>query len=361
MQRVASELHRALEQHERLSVRTVALRTSWRWTHLRTGPFLLRTLAMLGYLAVARKADVVLFSSMVTASLAVPLRRLFRANGIRTAAIVHGRDVTLPGMVYQRFVPRVFASLDRVFPVSRATAEACRQRGLAEHKVQIIPNGIDTRRFGKPERGRRSLVAARFPADGLPEEALLLCSVGRQVERKGSVWFVTHVMPRLPEQVHYWIAGEGPEHPRLSEAIARFNLAHRVQLLGRVSEETLTALYRGADLFIMPNIPVPGDMEGFGVVILEAGLNGLPVVASHLEGIADVVAEGRNGHLVESRNASAFIERIRYYMDDRERLRSASGQAEQYTRETYGWPAVADRYAEALQRLVRDDNHPSVR
>src|SRR5690625_7613993 len=73
-------------------------------------------------------------------------------------------------------------------------------------------------------------------------------------------------------------------------------------MLGRLSEVDLSRLYRGADLFVMPNIPVEGDMEGFGVVMLEAGLSGLPVVASSLEGILDVVEEGNNGHLIESGN-----------------------------------------------------------
>ena len=79
--------------------------------------------------------------------------------------------------------------------------------------------------------------------------------------------------------------------PAVRDAVGRHGLAERVRILGRVGEELLATLYSGADLFVMPNIPVPGDMEGFGVVMLEAGLNGLPVLA------ADDLLELLDGHL----------------------------------------------------------------
>jgi phosphatidylinositol alpha-1,6-mannosyltransferase len=186
----------------------------------------------------------------------------------------------------------------------------------------------------------------------LPEDALLLCSVGRQVERKGFAWFVDQVMPLLPEDVHYWMAGDGPEAENIAAAIDRHGLHDRVRMLGRVSEEDLTLLYRGADLFIMPNVPVEGDMEGFGVVMLEAGLSGLLTIASRLEGIQDVVTEGENGHMVESGDAWAFSEAIMAYYHNRAAMEAASLRAAQHTANTFCWAAVADRYVRTLQLLL---------
>ena len=79
-----------------------------------------------------------------------------------------------------------------------------------------------------------------------------------------------------------------------------------MRVLGQVSEALLVTLFQGSDLFVMPNIPVAGDLEGFGVVMLEAGLCGLPIVAAELEGIRDVVREGENGVLVSPGDAVAF-------------------------------------------------------
>lgn len=356
MQRVATELHDALRAHPEVGLSPIVLRSSWRLTHLRAVPFLAQTLWEIRRRAERREIDAVLFSSMVTASLAVALRRTLEPLGIPMAAIVHGRDVTLPFWPYQRFVPRVFDALDAVLPVSRATGAECLERGLSPDKQLVIPNGVDVNRFGAPPQpaaARAALLdALGDPARPLPDRALLLCSVGRQVERKGFAWFVDQVMPLLPSDVHYWLAGDGPEAEQIRAAAGRRGLQERVRLLGRVSEEALRKLYRGADLFVMPNVPVNGDMEGFGVVMLEAGLSGLPVVASRLEGIRDVVAEGENGHLVESGDAWGFSEAILPYHHDRQAIEAAAARALQYTTSHFSWSAVAGRYVEVLQALL---------
>ncbi|MDX1546561.1 MAG: glycosyltransferase family 4 protein [Rhodothermales bacterium] len=352
MQRVATELDAALHRHPGAELETLALRTSWTWTHVRTPFFLARAYRHIRRHARQEPAPVVLFSSMVTAALAPLLRR--RHPALVLAAIVHGRDVTLPAAPYQRLVPRIFAALDAVLPVSRATGAQCAARGMDEEKIHVVPNGIDLARIPPPPdrtAARRALGAA-FPEAVLPEGALLLCSVGRQVERKGFAWFVDAVLPRLPTDVHYWLAGDGPERGAIEAAAARHGLAERVRLLGRVSEEALAALYRGADLFVMPNIPVRGDMEGFGVVMLEAGLGGLPVVAARLEGIRDVITEGANGHLVESGDAEAFAAAITRYHGAPQRLASAAARARNHVVQTFGWDAVAQQYVSVLNTIA---------
>ncbi|MDQ3606321.1 MAG: glycosyltransferase family 4 protein, partial [Gemmatimonadota bacterium] len=329
MQRVATELHAALQAHPEVQLSSLVLRSSWRWTHLRVLPFGASLLWRIPALVRRERIEVVLFYSMVTASLAIPLRRRVRALGARLVAIANGLDVTLPVGAYQRFVPRVFAALDAVVPISRATGAECLQRGLPPEKLHVIPCGVDPARF--PSAPEDCSAARRVLLDdvgaSLPENTLLLCSVGRLVERKGVAWFVERVMPLLPPEVHYWVAGEGPMHEAVEAAIARHGLQRRVRLLGLVPEETLIRLYRGADLFVMPNIPVPGHMEGFGVVMLEAGLCGLPTVAARLEGIQDVIAEGENGHLVTSGDAAAFAEAILRYHRAPEALAAASARA----------------------------------
>jgi phosphatidyl-myo-inositol dimannoside synthase len=353
MQRVASDLYAALKPHPQVSLQTLLLRTSWRWTHVKTPPFLASLLWRIPDLVRTHRIEVVLYSSMVTASVTAALGERLHALGTRSAAIAHGRDVTLPNPFYQRFLPHVLASLDAVLPVSRATGEACIQRGSHPDKLHVVPNGIDTSRFSLPgdrRQARRALLDATGGTE-LPDRAMLLCSTGRQVQRKGFAWFVDQVMPRLPEDVHYWLAGEGPEVEHIHAAIGAHGLQDRVRLLGKVPEETLHRLYQGADLFVMPNIPVPGDIEGFGVVMLEAGLCGLPTVAASLEGIRDVIAEGENGHLVQHANPAAYVDAILPYYQDRGRLREIGLQTAGYVERTFGWPHIADRYVEVLRRL----------
>ena len=110
-------------------------------------------------------------------------------------------------------------------------------------------------------------------------------------------WLVTEVLPRLAERRADWIylvVGEGPERQAIAEAATQDpRVAQRVHLLGQTSDDDLCMAYAAADLFVMPNVPVPGDSEGFGIVHLEARAAGLPVVAADIEGNQRISRDGR--------------------------------------------------------------------
>lgn len=364
MQRVSLKLHDALSAHDAsqasLDYDAVLLRSTWRWVHVKTPFFLVRAAARLIRKARCGELDVVLFSSMVTALLSVPLQGVFRRHGVRTAAIVHGLDVTTPFAPYQWLVGKVLNALDAILPVSRATARACLERGAARSQLHVIPNGIDPDRFAAPDLRTENRTALASHFDTPPSaDALLLCSVGRQVKRKGTAWFVDHVMPMLPSDVHYWIAGDGPQDDAIQAAIDRQNLADRVRRLGRISNEALAYLYRGADLFVMPNVPVDDDLEGFGIVMLEAGQCGTPAVAARLGGIQDVITEGVNGHLVEPQSARAFADTILQYRQAPTALHDLARRTIAHTTSTFDWTSVADLYATALHTLHETGRPPS--
>ena len=366
MQRVALKLHESLAEKaadaRAFSYTPLLLRSAWRTLHAKVPFFLANAGWKIRRAAQNDAVDLVLFSSMVTASLAVPLQGLLERHGVKTAAIVHGLDVTTPVPPYQWFVPKVFDALDAVLPVSRATRHACRERGARAHTLQVVPNGIDADRFRPPEDrlAERQALAQHTDASPppTPPDGLLLCRVGRQVERKGTAWFIDAVMPHLPADVHYWVAGDGPQSPVIQDAIHRHDLAPRVRHLGRVPNDTLAALYRGADLFIMPNVPVENDMEGFGIVLLEAGQCGTPAIAARLEGIQDVLTEGVNGHLVPPEDPSAFANAIAQYRGQPRALGAAAKRARHHTTTHFGWGSVAETYLSVL-RSVHADGRPA--
>jgi len=347
MQRVAEDLYNSLAVRTDLDLRTLVLRTGWAERAYRTPLFLAHALREIRRLARAREIDAILFSSMLTATLVVPLQRLLRRNRIVTAAIVNGLDATTPTWPYPLLVRRTFDALDLVLPISRATGQACRERGLSPSKCQVVPLGIRPDRFATsldPAAAREKLLKGR-------NARLLLCSVGRLVPRKGVAWFVANVMPLLPDDVLYLVAGEGPDSGRIAAATLQYGLTDNVELLGAVTHEELETLYNGADLFIMPNIPVANDMEGFGLVMLEAGMCGLPVIASNIEGIADVIVEGANGHLVATGGAGGFQLAIMRYYSDLDALRTLKSRTKAFTSSHFGWDAVVDRYVSILQTL----------
>ena len=354
MQRLAQGLHAALAEHPAVELHSLLLETSWKATPYRMPGYMAGLLAQIPAMVRREKIDVVLHSSMVTAAVTPALRRAIRRAGAITAAVPVGRDVTLPTVGYQWFVRKVLASLDAVFPISRATAQECLDRGLPPARMHVVPCGADGTLFNAP-RDRRAARLELLRAIGespatIPDDALILVSVGRHQERKGFQWFTDTVMPRLPKDVIYLVTGEGPMTPRIQQAIERHGLHRSVRMLGKVPEEMLGRLYRGADLFVMPNVAVKGDMEGFGVVMLEAGMCGMPVVAADLEGISDVIREGENGHLVRSQDAAAFEQLILRYRAGRELRAEASRRTAAYTSGHFSWPAIADTYVRLLQQ-----------
>jgi phosphatidylinositol alpha-1,6-mannosyltransferase len=351
MQRVATELHHALEARSDVSMRTVALRSSWKWVHIKAVPFLASLAVRLGREAAAHRADTILFTSMTTALPLLIAGPALQRKGIRIAAIIHGLDVTDPNPVYQMAVGRLCGMLDAVMPVSRATGEELVARGLPRDRVHVVPNAVDLDRFEGVADSRDA--PARVHVTGaptLPGDAFLLVAVGRQVRRKGFVWFIENVMPKLPERVIFWLAGDGPERENIEAAIKRAGLQQRVRCLGKISEEELVELYRRGNLFVMPNIVVPGDMEGFGIVMLEAGACGLPTLAADLEGIRDVIDEGVNGWFAPTEDADAFATRIQELLDDPDALRQASQRTAQYVSSTFRWDTTAQCYLDAIRR-----------
>ncbi len=362
MQRVATELAAALEAHPQAEVIPVVLRTSWAMTHVRVAPFIAGLVARIPRQVHTHRIDVVLFASMVTAGAAVALRPKLRRLGVPTAGITHGLDMTYALWGYQWWIPRVLNALDLVLPGSRAVRDACLERGAQPDRLQVVPNGVRAEWFAADtvSEAERATSRARLDPQGvLPERAFLLCSVGRHIERKGVAWFVREVMPRLPDDVHYWSAGNGPATRQIEREITATGLQHRVRLLGALSDDALEMLYRSADLMVMPNIPVRGEVEGFGVVILEAGMCGLPTLAADLEGIRDVVEEGENGFLAPPGDADRFAQRITDGLNDPAMLRDARDRAAGYTRSRFAWPVVADRYVEVLRTLAESGRKAS--
>ncbi len=354
MQDAATSLFEALQDDDSVEVTPLVLRTSWRWTHVKVVPFLIWSLVRIYWLVMRGKIDVILFTSIVTAVLAVPLRPLLKRKKVPTISVAHGRDVTLAVKAHQFIVPYVLRSLSAVIAVSRATASACVERGMPEDAIYVIHNGTkhppEPKVSAEVESARRRLSEA--VGFLVKPDAFVLCSVGRLVERKGYDWFITQVLPRLSSKAVYFLAGEGPHDSTIRDAVLQSGLGDRVHLLGKVSSETREALYRASDLFIMCNRFIPGDMEGLGMAMLEAGQRGVPSIANDLEGIRDAVDDNVSGHLVKTGDAQAFAAKISHYMAHPNELRALSERTQAHVGRKFAWDVILKAYLEAISEVV---------
>jgi glycosyltransferase involved in cell wall biosynthesis len=263
----------------------------------------------------------------------------------KVVCIVHGLDVTLPHRFYQRLWVRYFMPrLDAIVAVSEQTRRESICRGIPPEKVAVVPNGVNLRNF-TCEYDRSVLTALIGKAY---ENRKIILTVGRLIKRKGVAWFVASVMPKLPEEVIYLVVGEGAERTSIEHAIKANQLGDRVFLLGHADEEQKKTLYAVADLYVQPNVKVTGDIEGFGLVVLEAAASCTSVIAARLEGLQDAVTDGKNGVLVEAGNEDEFVRQVnKYLMDDA--LRNKLGkEARVFVSERFEWHRIAQRYFDII-------------
>lgn len=210
-----------------------------------------------------------------------PIIRIFRPS-LRRTVTVHGLDVVWNVWAYRTVIRFSLRFAQKIAAVSHATADACIALGVRPETVVVIPCGI---------------VIPDTPPPSKPSSPVLLL-FGRLVPRKGTAWFLEDVFPllltRYPD-MRLVVAGDGPELPRIRSLVALQKLHHSVDVLGSVPLRAKEALFASATMLVMPNVPVFGDMEGFGITALEAASRGIPVVAADLEGLKDSVIEGVTG------------------------------------------------------------------
>jgi phosphatidyl-myo-inositol dimannoside synthase len=182
------------------------------------------------------------------------------------------------------------------------------------------------------------------------EDSVLLLTLGRLVRRKGVAWFVQHVLPQLDPACVLLVAGRGPEHDAIAAAATSSGTTNRVRLFGHVDEGDREALLTGCDVFLMPNIRVPGDMEGFGLVAIEAALRGTPVVAADLEGIRDAIVDGVTGILLPSGDPGVWIATVNRLTAVPDGLAKCGAEFAVQARRLYSHDAFAARLKSALER-----------
>lgn len=290
--------------------------------------------------------DVIVLGDGVLAIAGFIIRRF---STVPIVCIVHGLDITYKNYIYRKlWLKLFFKSIDCFIAVGNETIRQAAKRGVDTQNFNFVPNGVDT-----AQACREHSKAELEKLLGFQPKGPLLLTLGRLVRRKGVGWFVKEVMPALDPSIGYIIAGDGRDAGRIREAVRHSDVADRIYMLGSVTEAEKELLLSSVDIFIQPNIKVADDMEGFGLVILEAALHGRPVVASRLEGLADAVTAGKNGILLESENSDAYIRTLQELLEKPAELQAMGRTAREFVLANYSWDKIAGRYLQLVENLVR--------
>jgi colanic acid/amylovoran biosynthesis glycosyltransferase len=217
-----------------------------------------------------------------------------RLAGIPFSFTAHGSDLHVDRHMLREKVAEA-AFVVAISEFNRAVIlEACGQAAAA--KVRVVHCGVDTAAFApRPDR-------PRDPGLATPERPLEILCIGTLHEVKGQVHLVEACRLLAARGVPFrcTFVGDGPDAALLTERIAGAGLAGRVELAGRRTRAEVVELLATADVLVAPSVPTrQGKREGIPVVLIEAMASGLPVVASRLSGIPELVEDSVGGILVE--------------------------------------------------------------
>jgi phosphatidyl-myo-inositol dimannoside synthase len=247
-------------------------------------------------------------------------------------------------VLVRRLKRKVFHDAEKVFPVSQYTRKAVlEEAGGNDNGVITVNNGVNSMIFKKT--AVNSNVEARYR----PRGERILLTVTRLYPYKG----VDRMLESLPAisqavpDVKYLIVGEGPDRQRLEDLTGRLGLQTQVCFLGRLALSEVVELYNLADLFVMLSREEPPDVEGFGLVFLEAAACGLPSVGGRSGGIPDAIDEGKSGWLVDPCNTQEITATIIDLLGSPERLERASEFCLS-TAPQKNWEQAADRILKEL-------------
>lgn len=242
------------------------------------------------------------------------------ATGLRYAVIVHGAELIAPGAVplLRGKLGRALAGAELLLPVSHYTADKAagliRRAGLAIPPVEILRARVDLSKFS-PDA---DAAAARTRID-CGETVPLILVFGRLVARKG-VHRLIRALPEIEQRVPgttLVVGGTGPEEKRLKRLAAR--TGGRVIFTGRVPHEEAPGLYAAANIFVLPVVDrwFGLEIEGLGVVLLEAQAAGTPCVTGRSGGTPEAVLNDQTGFVVDGRDRSALVEATTRLLSDR--------------------------------------------
>jgi phosphatidylinositol alpha-1,6-mannosyltransferase len=265
----------------------------------------------------------VIVSGWKPAGIAAALART--RGAFSTTYVTFGSEIAHQQSPLRRFlVRRTLAAADRVVAISSFTAGIVHE--VTGYEADVIPVGV-----------RPLAVPSAAAADPT------IVSVGRLVARKGFdrlIQAFALAQASLPN-AFLEIVGDGPQRAQLEALAESLGVAERTRFLGAVSDAELEAAYARAWCFAMPNRREGDDVEGFGIVFLEAALAGLPAIGGRSSGAEDAIEDGVTGMLVDGNDVWAIAAALERLLGDRAASFAMGTAARARAIEHFSWANVA--------------------
>ncbi len=269
----------------------------------------------------------------------------------KALCLVHGRETlrSIFGPLHGVLCRLAFRRVDVGIPTSRAVLELTHRAGRPACPLRLVHPAVD------PELFRPADPAPLRELFGIPADAPVILGLSRMVPRKnmhGMLRAFPAVLREFPE-ARLVLAGDGPQRPELERLAGELGISERVIFPGIIRQEPFirehgASIYSLADVFVMPCLASPRDVEGFGIVYLEAGACEVPVIGSRVGGIPDAVAEGETGLLVDPARPGELADALLDVLRRPDRGRSLGVAARRRIVRELTWERTGDAVLELM-------------
>ena len=263
------------------------------------------------------------------------MQRLFLPKA-KTLCILHGSEVNLNNGILRKFTHHSIANFHTIVSVSKFTESLLPQWILKTHKsLIVIPNGLDSSDM---------VLSGKINLQGSPA----LLTVGHVSPRKGQhrlIQAMPAVLKKFPQAL-YHIVGRPLDQEKLVQQAMALGIADKVLFHGAIGEHSkLWDYYQAADISVLLSENQPnGDVEGFGIVALEANALGTPVIGAKYCGVEEAVNNGKSGVLVDGNSVEEIVQAIDYCMNNQESLAASS----QEWAKSHDWDIIGRRFLELV-------------
>jgi len=282
------------------------------------------------------------------AGLALLIYKIFNKKTPTLLTLQTGR-VSIPYFLFKKIhqVP------DKIQAISNTLAERAKKFGAKN--VEVVPNGVTLNKF--KIRNSKFKMKGKL---GLKDQFVIM-TIARLEKVKGIEYLIEameilnskfKIQPQpisngLGQNSKLFIIGDGSERKKLENLVENLNLQEKVKFFGQILNEKIPEFLASANCFVLPSVS-----EGFGIVILEAMAAGVPVIATNVGGIPDIIENGKNGILVEPKNPEAIVKAIiKIFSDSQFAQKLVQNANANLTR--YDWDNIAQKINLIYQELLK--------
>ncbi|KFD40800.1 glycosyl transferase family 1 [Peptococcaceae bacterium SCADC1_2_3] len=251
-----------------------------------------------------------------------------------------GTDVYFPGLFMRPLSKLVLRNTDAAIALTEDMKE--KMQKICNREFVVISNGINLERFDDLLGD-----ALRYKLQASSDERLVIF-VGRFRPEKGVRYLIEamKIIRQKSRSIRLILGGEGPEEEDLKRLIEQLNLGDCVDFLGQIPNEDVSRYMVAAHVFVLPSLS-----EGFGIVNLEAMASGLPIVASKVGGLPEIIEDGENGFLVEPRSPKQIADKVLLLLADDE-LRERISKNNKEKAKNYSWTSIIEKLEKVYQNCL---------